>query len=99
MRVAARTVVIACLAGLALPGAASAHGGTGSIAMDYRIELGELAGVELRLRDGYRALEARVDPGVRFVVRGSLNEQFIRIDDRGVWVNGDSPTAEADGLV
>jgi hypothetical protein len=102
MRVVARTVVIACLVALALPGAASAHGGTGSIAMGYRLELGDqpgLVGIDLRLTGGYRALEARVDPGIRFVVRGSLNERFIRIDDRGVWVNGDSPTAEADRLV
>jgi hypothetical protein len=88
---------------LALPGGAAAHGGGPPIALDYRValdaETSSLAGVRVRVLDGNRALEARVDEGVRLLVRGLLREPLIRIDDDGVWVNAASPTAMSDGLV
>ena len=51
---------------LVLPGAALAHGRGATIALDYRLRLDpattSLPGVHLRVLDGDRALEARVDP-------------------------------------
>ena len=72
-------------AALALPGAAAAHGRGATIALDYRLHLDPAAtalpGVHVRVLDGDRALEARVDDGVELLVRGLLREPLIRIDD------------------
>ena len=104
MRLVAGAAAVALLSALALPGAAVAHGRGATIALDYRLHLDPAAtalpGVHVRVLDGDRALEASVDDGVRLFVRGLLaGEQMIRIDDRGVFVNASSPTANADGLV
>jgi hypothetical protein len=91
------------LLALVLPGVAAAHGRGAPVALDFRLLLApaasSLAGVHVRVLDGDRALEARVDRGVDLLVRGSLREPMIRIDDRGVWANASSPTATADGVV
>jgi hypothetical protein len=103
LRLVAGAAVVACSAALALPGEAVAHGGGAAIAIDYRLRLDpastSLPGVHVRVLDGDRALEARVDEGVELLVRGILREPLIRIDDGGVWVNASSPTAAADRLV
>jgi hypothetical protein len=103
LRFVAGALVVAGLAALALPGAALAHGRGGTIALDFRLLLdpasSALSGVHVRVLDGDRALEARVDRGVDLLVRGTLREPMIRIDDRGVWANASSPTATADGVV
>jgi hypothetical protein len=104
LRLVAGAAAVAVVTALVLPGAASAHGRGATIALDYRLHLDpaatSLPGVHVRVLDGDRALEARVDAGVELMVRGLLaNEQMIRIDGRGVFVNAASPTANADGLV
>ena len=104
MRLVAGAAAVAVLSALALPGAAAAHGRGATIALDYRLHLDPAAtalpGVHVRVLDGDRALEARVDDGVAAVrARAAADEQMIRIDDRGVCVNASSPTATADGLV
>ena len=91
------------LAALALPAEAAAHGRGATIALDYRLTLDPatlaLPGVHVRVLDGDRDFQVEVDPGVRLVVRGALNEPLLRIDRSGVWVNADSPTATLDGIV
>ncbi len=103
LRLVAGAAVLAGAAALALPASAVAHGGGATVALDYRLQLDlvsrSLPGVQVRVLDGDRALEARVDDGVVLLVRGSLREPMFRIGDNGVWVNAGSPTATADGLV
>jgi hypothetical protein len=88
---------------LALPAGAAAHGRAATIALDYRLSLDQatlaLPGIHVRVLDGDRALETRVDRGVDLLVRGSLREPLLRIDSTGVWANAGSPTALAAGLV
>jgi hypothetical protein len=103
LRLVAGAAAVAGLTALALPGAAAAHGRGAVIALDYRLRLDpastSLPGVHVRVLDGDRALEARVDRGFELLVRGLLREPLIRIGAGGVWVNAGSPTAAADGLV
>lgn len=103
MRLVAGAAVVAVATALVLPGAAAAHGRGATIALDYRLRLDpestSLPGVHVRVLDGDRALEARVDDGVVLLVRGILREPLIRFDAGGVWVNAESPTATGDGLV
>jgi hypothetical protein len=98
-----RTVIPVALAALALPATAAAHGRTATIALDYRLALDrstrDLPGVHVRILDGDRDFQIRVDPGTNLLVRGSLNEPLLRIDESGVWVNADSPTATGDKIV
>jgi hypothetical protein len=103
LRLVAGAAVVAGATALALPGVAAAHGRGATIALDYRLHLDpastSLPGVHVRVLDGDRAVEARVDGGAKLLVRGLLREPLIRIDRSGVWVNASSPTATADGLV
>jgi len=72
------------------------------VALDYEVSLlpePAAPGVRLRVLDGDRSLQARVDPGTKLVVRGFLHEPVLRIGDDGVWVNASSPTAQSDRLV
>jgi hypothetical protein len=90
-------------AALVFPAPAAAHGRGAAIALDYRLRLDPAAtsipGVHVRVLDGDRALELRVERGRRVVVRGLLHEPVLRFGSDGVWVNADSPTAAADKLV
>jgi hypothetical protein len=94
---------VAGLTALSLPAQAAAHGRAATIALDYRLLLDPatktMPGVHVRVLDGDRDLEARVDGGARLLVRGVLREPLLRIGPNGVWVNASSPTATADGLV
>jgi hypothetical protein len=98
-----RAVIPVALVALALPATAAAHGRTATIALDYRLVLDPAArllpGVHVRILDGDRDLQVRVDPGTTLVVKGSLGEPAVRIDSTGVWANADSPTATGDTLV
>jgi hypothetical protein len=95
-------VAAACLAALASPGAASAHGRAVTVTLDYRLPLdpgvNRLHGVEASVIDGDRAIRLVVASGVRVIVLGDLGEPMLRFDD-GVWVNESSPTAQANRLV
>jgi hypothetical protein len=96
-------IVVVALAALALPNVAAAHGRTATVALDYRLRLDQSAsaipGVHVRVLDGDRSFELRVDGGQTVVVKGLLNEPVLRIDPAGVSVNSNSPTAFADKLV
>jgi len=93
-------VTLAALAGLAAPAEASAHGRGPAVALDYRLRLAPSpAGLEVRILDGDRSLEARVAPGSRALVLGYLREPMLRFDSRGVFANASSPTAQSDRLV
>ena len=62
-----RTVIPVALAALALPATAAAHGRTATIALDYRLALDrstrDLPGVHVRILDGDRDFQIRVDRG------------------------------------
>jgi hypothetical protein len=94
-------IAVVVLAALALPASAFAHGRTATVALDYRLRLvpAVVPGVQLRILDGDRDLQARVTPGTKLIVRGYLREPVIRIDSAGIWVNASSPTAQENKLV
>jgi hypothetical protein len=98
-----RTVIPVVLAALALPAQAAAHGRAPTVALDYRLALSPttqtLSGVHVRVLDGDRDFQVRVDPGTKLVVLGALQEPLLRVDSNGVWVNANSPTATGDKLV
>jgi hypothetical protein len=98
-----RVAVVTCLAFLALPAQALAHGRNATVALDYRLVLSpatvSLPGVHVRVLDGDRDFQVRVDPGTDLLVRGALHEPMLRIDRDGVWVNADSPTATGDKII
>ena len=64
-----RTVIPVVLAALALPAQAAAHGRAPTVALDYRLALSPatqtLSGVHVRVLDGDRDFQVRVDPGDR----------------------------------
>ena len=65
-----RTAIPVVLAALALPAQAAAHGRAATIALDYRLALSTrdadaLRGVHVRVLDGDRDFQIRVDPGTR----------------------------------
>jgi hypothetical protein len=96
-------IVAVVLAALALPAVAAAHGRTATVALDFRLRLNESAltipGVHVRVLDGDRSFQLRVDGAQTVVVKGLLNEPVLRIGPAGVSVNSNSPTAFADKLV
>jgi hypothetical protein len=102
-RLRLRVVIPVARAALALPATAAAHGRTATIALDYRLALDQsvrsLPGVHVRILDGDRDFQVRVDPGTTLLVKGELGEPEIRIDESGVWANAGSPTATSDKLV
>jgi hypothetical protein len=98
VRVAA--VTLAAVAGLAAPAPAWAHSRGPAVALDYRLHLASPPpGVQVRILDGDRSLEARVASGTTLLVRGYLREPMLRFDEHGVFVNAASPTAQSDRLV
>ncbi|HWB23017.1 MAG TPA: hypothetical protein VG652_09020 [Gaiellaceae bacterium] len=96
-------IVVVALAALALPSAAAAHGRTATVALDFRLRLDRSAlsipGVHVRVLDGDRSFQLRVDGGQTVVVKGLVDEPVLRIGPAGVWVNSNSPTAFADKLI
>jgi hypothetical protein len=103
-RVVNTGVAVVALVGAMLSeaGPAAAHSRAPTIALDVRLRLVEpldVPGVRAEVIDGDRELRLQVDPRVQLVVRGLLGEPVLRFDAAGVWVNGGSPTAEADKLL
>jgi hypothetical protein len=96
--VAPSIVVLVCLVA---PGRAAAHARTPTVALDYRLQLSQptFSVVHAEIVDGDRALQVRVDPPHRLLVRGLLGEPLLRIGPNGAWVNRASPSAAADRLV
>jgi hypothetical protein len=88
---------------LAFPGAAAAHSGAPTVALDFRLRVSQatraLHGVRPTIVDGDRGLRLEVDPKTTLVVLGDLQEPMIRFDARGAWVNRDSPTAAGAKLI
>jgi hypothetical protein len=86
---------------LAVPGVASAHLRTGTIAVDYKTS------VRRPVTAAYTAQIYQSDHGLRLalrlghvvVLRGYLGEPVFRLDRAGLWVNAVSPTAVAAGLL
>lgn len=88
--------VVALLAALVAAAPAWAHPRSATVAIDYRVTLRSVPGVEAAVLDGDRSLRLRAHAPL--VVLGDLNEPMLRFD-RGVFVNLSSPTAQADRLV
>jgi FtsH-binding integral membrane protein len=95
----------ACIAAgagtLALPSVAAAHGRAATVALDYRLTIdsvGRSTGIKAAIVDGDRSLRLGVGRDMHVVVLGDLGEPMLRLDG-GVWVNQDSPTAQANRLV
>ena len=102
LRVPARALIV--IGGfLAFPGAAAAHSGAPTVALDFRLRVSQttraLRGVRPTIVDGDRGLRLEVDPPTTLVVLGDLQEPMIRFDSRGVWVNRHSPTAAGAKLI
>jgi hypothetical protein len=90
----------AAVVALALPAAASAHGGRGRPAASaYRARVTAIApavpGLTARVLDGDLRLRLRVSGGVVATVLGDLGEPMLRIARGRVDVNVRSPTAQA----
>lgn len=88
--------VVALLAALAAAAPAWAHPRSATVAIDYRVTLQPVRGVDATVLDGDRSLRLRAHASL--VVLGDLNEPMLRFDG-GVFVNLSSPTAQADRLV
>jgi hypothetical protein len=88
--------VVAAFAALVAAAPAWAHPRSATVAIDYRVTLHSVPGVEASILDGDRSLRVRAHG--RLVVLGDLNEPMLRFD-HGVFVNLSSPTAQADKIV
>ena len=89
------------IAGLLAPPGALAHVRAGTIAVDYRASVGAAtsAAFTASIDQSDHTLHLTRAPGHAILVLGYLGEPFARLDAQGVWVNGASPTALADGLL
>jgi len=97
VRFAALSIVLLVCLATAEP--AAAHSRTPTIALDYRVVLSSAPpGVHADVVDGDRALQVRVDPARRLLVRGLLGEPLLRFGPDGVWVNRSSPSATSDRI-
>ncbi|WP_433078611.1 hypothetical protein ACQP1P_37820 [Dactylosporangium sp. CA-052675] len=75
-------------------GPAAAHGADAPVAVDYvvRVASVSVAGVEVRAVEGGARLELVNRSGREVVVLGLQGEPFLRVSDRGVEENRQSPT-------
>lgn len=87
---------VACV----LPGIASAHvGRTLPVATDFTARIiGAVSGVDAKVADGDQSLWLRAPAASVVFVPGILGEPLLRFDDRGVWLNLRSPTAQSDRI-
>jgi hypothetical protein len=96
-----KTWFVACaLLALVAPPSAGAHIRSDAVAVDYRARvLAVPTFLAVRIYDSDRAVRLMVAPGHTAVVRGYLNEPFVRIGAAGVEVNASAPTAGGAGLL
>lgn len=87
---------VVALAALVAAAPAWAHPRSPTVAIDYRLTIHSVPGVDAAILDGDRSLQLRTHG--RVTVLGDLNEPMLWIGD-GVYVNLSSPTAQADRLV
>jgi len=88
--------VVAAFAALVAAAPAWAHPRAATVAIDYRVTVHSVPGVEASVLDGDRSLRLRTHGPV--TVLGDLNEPMLRFDG-GIFVNLSSPTAQAERLV
>ena len=95
---ACAAVALACLAA---PVNAGAHLRSGTVAVDYQASVRhpDTAAYTSRIFQSDRALGVTVKSGHSVVLVGYLGEPVFRLDDAGLWLNQNSPTAAADRLV
>jgi hypothetical protein len=93
--------VVVALAVLAVPGAASAHLRSGTIAVDYTASVLRpvTAAYSAQIYASDHGLTLTVKPGHVVVMLGYLGEPVFRLDRDGLWINVASPTAVAVRLV
>jgi hypothetical protein len=86
---------------LATPGTAGAHLRSGTVAVDYQasVRRPDTPAYTSQIFQSDRALGLTVKPGHTVVLLGYLGELVFRLDDAGLWLNQNSPTAAADRLV
>lgn len=96
-----RAFLVAALACLAIPAAASAHLRTGTVAVDYRgtVLTPDTPAYATQIYLSDRGLHLTVKPGHVVVLLGYLGEPVFRLDGAGLWVNAASPTAVVTGLI
>lgn len=84
----------------ALPDVASAHVvRTPPVATNFTARMaGSIPGVQAKVVDGDQTMWLRASPTAIVLVPGTLGEPLLRFDQRGVWLNLRSPTAQADGI-
>jgi hypothetical protein len=95
---AALALALACLAA---PGTAGAHLRSGTVAVDYQASVRhpDTRAYTTQIFQSDRALGITVKSGHTVVLLGYLGEPVFRLDDAGLWLNQNSPTAAADRLV
>jgi len=97
-----RPVVVLGLlvAAAALPDVASAHvGRTLPVATNFTARIaGFIPGVQAKVVDGDQTMWLHASAATVVLVPGTLGEPLLRFDQRGVWLNLRSPTAQADGI-
>ena len=93
--------LLALLAALLAPAAASAHLRTGTVAVGYAAAVTSppSAAYSVGVYRSDLAVHLTVRPGHAVTVRGYLGEAFFRVGPAGVSVNDASPTAAASGLL
>lgn len=95
-------VALTSLCALAVPVSASAHAGSATVALDYRLVLDHsaktLPGVSVAILDGDRALQVRARQG-ELVVLGDLREPMLRLMPGAAYANRASVTAVAQKLI
>ena len=85
------TLAAACLALVALPAGAEAHGPVAPIATSYLARIGQVpAGVEAKVVDGDQRLWLRVSPTETVVVLDYRGAPYLRFSPSGVAVNQNS---------
>jgi len=88
---------------LVAPGVAGAHVRIGTLAVDLRARVlspraAARSAFTVSVSQADRALRVTVRRGHRLVVLGYLREPVLTVDERGVTVNRDSPTAAVAGV-